>query len=346
MLAFASGLAIWVLINFTIIYLVPKIKSQSIKDTIVSVVLSLCCAPSIYALIGFIKPLPMHVRYTCKSPNGPTNLLVSPMGDPKAGARQQLLRAGLSLAAAIDIAILAACGFTAHLPILVAIMTWSFIANTRSPRMSIRASIFLPLGFLVFSCVFIGAVGVIANHYAPSGDSQDEPPPDSTVNSDWVLYLGLTFSSLAPMIIPGVITAMTFRFEYSQATEEVDRSAQISGEAPVRIPSDYPSFSFPITITSLVSLFLSLALMDIALAQYGDNAVIVAVTPIPVILTVPVVSLCTALAAAQQGKLGLWWRYHECWIPQKKSDVEQAPKSHEEIEQQALLSSNNPDERT
>ncbi|ODO10909.1 hypothetical protein I350_01508 [Cryptococcus amylolentus CBS 6273] len=267
------------------------------------------------------------------------------MGDPEAGARQQILRAGLSLAAAIGIVILAAGGFTAHLPFLVAIMTcWSVVAKPHFPRMSIRANILQPLKLVVFVCVFNGGVRVIANHYAPSGDSQEVPPPDNTAISDWVLYLGLTISSIGPMIMPGIMTAMTFRFEYSQATEEVDRPAQISGEAPVRVPSDYPSFSCPITITSLASLFLSLALMDITLAQYAGDAVIVAVTPIPFILTVPVVSLCTALAAAQQGKLGLWWRYNECWIPQKKSDVEQVPKSHGEIEQQALLSLNNSDE--
>ncbi|ODN83374.1 hypothetical protein, variant 1 [Cryptococcus amylolentus CBS 6039] len=311
-LAFASVLAIWVLICFTVIHLFPKIKSQPMMDTIVSVGLILSCAPSIYVLIGVIKPLPMHVRYTCKSPNGPTYLLVSPMGDPEAGARQQILRAGLSLAAAIGIVILAAGGFTAHLPFLVAIMTcWSVVAKPHFPRMSIRANILQPLKLVVFVCVFNGGVRVIANHYAPSGDSQEVPPPDNTAISDWVLYLGLTISSIGPMIMPGIMTAMTFRFEYSQATEEVDRPAQISGEAPVRVPSDYPSFSCPITITSLASLFLSLALMDITLAQYAGDAVIVAVTPIPFILTVPVVSLCTALAAAQQGKLGLWWRYNE-----------------------------------
>ncbi|ODN83375.1 hypothetical protein, variant 2 [Cryptococcus amylolentus CBS 6039] len=208
-LAFASVLAIWVLICFTVIHLFPKIKSQPMMDTIVSVGLILSCAPSIYVLIGVIKPLPMHVRYTCKSPNGPTYLLVSPMGDPEAGARQQILRAGLSLAAAIGIVILAAGGFTAHLPFLVAIMTcWSVVAKPHFPRMSIRANILQPLKLVVFVCVFNGGVRVIANHYAPSGDSQEVPPPDNTAISDWVLYLGLTISSIGPMIMPGIMVSI------------------------------------------------------------------------------------------------------------------------------------------
>ncbi|ODO09751.1 hypothetical protein I350_01968 [Cryptococcus amylolentus CBS 6273] len=278
----------------------------------------------LFAILNIIKPLTMQVRYTRKTPGAPICLERIPIGDAKAGAYQEMLRAGFSFVASVGAMGLTAYGFTAHLPIVAGASVVTFVANHYHPRMSIQSVIFALFGSIAFCATMVG-IGQMRESYSGSEEAGKDTSSDDAASTWPVVNLMFTLLSASAIVMPGALIAMTLRFEHSQAAGSVERPSNVSSEAQLCVPFDYPKFPCPIFLTSIASLFLSLTAMDIVVAQYGGDAVFVPITPAAAGITVPVVSACTALAAAHQGVLIQWWRYSETWVPQNNDDIEQAP---------------------
>lgn len=100
---------------------------------------------------------------------------------------------------------------------------------------------------------------------------------------------------------------MTIRFEHSLSA---DGSTIEASSTIVVVPSGIPSFRKPIFWTSLASLVLSLSIVEIASLLWPDFGWL-AVTPLALYITVPVVFVGTCLGAAWDGKLYAWWKYTE-----------------------------------
>ncbi|TYJ55938.1 hypothetical protein B9479_003323 [Cryptococcus floricola] len=323
---FAACFALIVALQCTITVIsVHNITIQTVLKCVVSLILTVACAPSIhYGILNIIKPLAMQVRYTRKTPGAPICLERIPIGDAKAGAYQEMLRAGFSLVASVGAMVLTAYGFTAHLPIVASASVVTFVANHHYPRMSIQNVIFALFGSIVFCATMVG-IGQMRESYSGSEEAGKDTSSDDAASTWPAVNLMFTLLSVALRSMQHPQIAMTLRFEHSQAAGSVERPSNVSSEAPVYVPFDYPKFPCPIFLTSIASLSLSLVAMDIVVAQYGGDAVFVPITPAAAGITLPVVSACTALAAAHQGVLRQWWRYSETWVPQNNDDIEQAP---------------------
>ncbi|OCF32100.1 hypothetical protein I316_06256 [Kwoniella heveanensis BCC8398] len=323
-------------IQFFFIFVVPRIQSRFIKDAIFCVFIVLIYTGPIYSVIDTISPIPTQVQYKRINPDNLTRLSFSPVGDVKAATKKALARMAVSVLCSIGILALANHGYIAHLPFVGAAATLSALSSIRLPSMSLRKIVLVLVGYLIIVPALAISVGLAIDHFFPSekkdpsSESKDVPP------SDWILTLVLVYGEIFAVLIPGVITAMTLRFEHSLTLDGPERPAGTgSSDAPVAIPTDYPSFPKPIFISSLLSMFLGLVVVE-GLSITIPEVVWLALTPLSIYITIPFVIVGTASAAAYQGKLKQWWNYRETWIPSKKTANEQCSKEVDEAEQ-ALL---------
>ncbi|ODO08509.1 hypothetical protein L198_00239 [Cryptococcus wingfieldii CBS 7118] len=274
-------------------------------------------------ILSLVKPSPSQVHYESTTPDAPVHLVISPVDNTND------VHHGLPIAGSIGIVALVAYGYTAHLPLVGAVLTWTYSSNIRMNRLKMGSTILSMLGALAVSCIVVGGVFAVLWGLGTWNDEPNKKPPlEDPVLSDWVTNLNAFYLCLITLTHPGLIITMTYRFEYSQlanqltlAEDDQDKEDSFSGVtsvAPVCIPVDYPSFPCPITITSLLFLFLCLAAMDLTL---GKN--IEYVSPFPALVVIFVVPFFTAVAAAQQGKFGEWWRYQETWVPPKQDDEDE-----------------------
>ncbi|ODN72946.1 hypothetical protein L202_08352 [Cryptococcus amylolentus CBS 6039] len=343
-LTFIFALAIFLAIEFVIVVLVPKISSRMIRDGFFASVWIFIYTRAVKGILSLVKPLPSQVHYESKTPDAPVRLVISPVENTNDGLWPNVLHHGLPIAGSIGIVALVAYGHTAHLPLVGAVLIWTYFSNIRINRLKMGSIILIMLGVLSVSCIVVGGVFAVLWGLGTWNDEPNKKPPleDSDL-SDWVTNLTAFFQCLISLTYPGLIITMTYRFEYSQlanqltlAEDDQDKEDSFSGVtsvAPVCIPVDYPSFPCPITITSLLSLLLCLAAMDLAL---GKN--IEYVSPFPALVAILVVPFFTAVAAAQQGKFGEWWRYQETWVPPKQDDAGQASKNGPDPEPQDISS--------
>ncbi|WVQ99090.1 hypothetical protein IAU59_006222 [Kwoniella sp. CBS 9459] len=324
-------------IQFFFMFVVPRIQSRSIKDAIFCVFLVLVYSAPIYSVIDTISPIPKQVRYHRANPEAPIVLNISPVGDLKAASKKALARVAVSFLSAIGIIVLANKGYIGHLPFIGAAATLSFLSNIRYPSMSMRKIIFVLVGYLTIVPVLAVAIVLITEHFSSSDDKKDGSSEESkeVPPSDWIITLVLVYGEIFAVLVPGVITAMTLRFEHSLTLDGPERPEGSSSDAPVCIPNDYPSFPKPVFLSSLASLFLGLVVVE-GLSITIPDIVWLALTPLSIYITIPFVLIGTAIAAACQGRLRQWWNYRETWVPTKKTANEQGTKEADEAEQ-ALL---------
>ncbi|WVF71812.1 hypothetical protein IAT40_006620 [Kwoniella sp. CBS 6097] len=324
-------------IQFFVMFVIPRIQSQSVKDAIFCVFIVLIYAAPVYSVIDTISPIPTQVRYHRANPDAPTTLSISPVGDYKAATKKALGRVAVAFMCSIGVLVLANKGYIAHLPFMGAAATLSFLTNIRYPSMSMRKIIYVLVGYLTIVPALALCIGLVTEHFASS--EQKDPSSEDTKDippSDWIITLVLVYGEIFAVLVPGVIMAMTLRLEHSLTLDGPERPAGSSSDAPVCIPHDYPSFPKPIFLSSLASLFLGLVVVE-SLSITIPDIVWLALTPLSVYITIPFVLVGTASAAAYQGKLKQWWSYRETWVPSKKTANEQSTKEVDEAEQ-ALLS--------
>ncbi|WVQ77713.1 hypothetical protein IAR50_007403 [Cryptococcus sp. DSM 104548] len=316
--AVVCRLAFFLGLEFAVIFLLPKINSQMVKDGLFAALWVFVFIIPVTGILSLVRPAPSQVRYERKKPDDPLRLVISNVDDTDHGFWSNVVEKGLPIAGSIGVIALVAYDFTAHLPVIGAVFIWTSAGSFRLIRMRMRSIILFIMGVLVLaSIIVVGIFAVMWSHDEPN----KKPPIDDPGLSDWVINVSALFMSVMPMAFPSVMITMTYRFEYSQfasqfavaeeENEKDDASSEATIAAPVRIPTDWPSFPCPITTASLLSLLLCLAVLDTVL---GKN--VKTISPFPMLATIPAVPVFTALAAAQQGKLGEWWHYEEIWVPQ------------------------------
>ncbi|WVW82675.1 hypothetical protein I302_104686 [Kwoniella bestiolae CBS 10118] len=320
--AFISLFTVIMGIHVFLVYVLPRISSQSVLDVVWSIMMLAMFTGTIRYTSDIAFPTPRSVRYHQPKPDSSIRLAIEFEGDKKAAWKKEIVRQLLSLSVTAGILYSTWAGYTTFHPILAASYVISSISTMRFPMMSIRRIVQFVSAYLAVVPVITLVVGVVVNMFA--GDSQDESQKNDddkenmTFASDWVLSLMLIFGEIFGIMVPAVLTAMTLRFEYSLAHEPVSRSIDPSSEAaPVQIPNEYPSFPRPIFLSSLFSLFTSIVIIE-SISYFVPAFEWLSITPVTVFITVPVVFGGTALAAVWFGKFNQWWRYNEVWIPPKK----------------------------
>ncbi|WWC69084.1 uncharacterized protein I206_103020 [Kwoniella pini CBS 10737] len=318
LLFFSLGLSFHLFMVFGL----SKISSQSVMDIIWCIILIAMYAGPISYVSDLVFPTPRSVRYHRAKTGAPMRMIIEFEGDTKKALKIEIARLLLSLIVVGGMIYSTWAGYTYLHSILGASYIITVVASIRYPKMSIRRIIQVISGYLIIAPPLSIALGLFIT-YITGGSKTDEDPAEPrkeeslTIMSDWVLSLIFVFSDIFGAIVPGIITAMTLRFEYSLINEPVHRPSEASTDAPVRIPNEYPSFPKPIFISSLLSLLASLGFLNIVTFVFPD-IVWLGITPLNIYITVPTVFGSTACAAAYFGKFGQWWRYNEVWIPQNK----------------------------
>ncbi|XAO26714.1 hypothetical protein I312_105554 [Cryptococcus bacillisporus CA1280] len=288
--------------NVFFIYVLPRITSQSVLDTIFCIFLVAVFTQSVRYASDVAFPTPKSVRYHQANSESPMTISFAFEGDKKAAWKIEILRQSLSLFTTIGIFYFTWAGYTYFHPIIAAAYLILAIGTLRFPRMSIRR-------IIQIMCAYLTII--------PDEEGTDKKD-NITLASDWVMSLMFIFGHILGPMIPSIITAMTLRFEYTLVNEPIERSSETSSEASVRIPNEYPSFPKPIFLSSLFSLFTSIVIIETITYTIPD-LVWLSITPLSVFITVPIVFGGTALGAAWCGKFRQWWRYSEVWIPAKKA---------------------------
>ncbi|KAL0249703.1 hypothetical protein I308_103004 [Cryptococcus tetragattii IND107] len=322
--------------NVFFIYVLPRITSQSVLDTIFCIFLVAVFTQSIRYASDVAFPTPKSVRYHQANPESPMTISFAFEGDKKTAWKIEILRQSLSFFTTIGILYFTWAGYIYFYPIIAAAYLILAIGTLRYPRMSIRRIIQGMCACLTIVPVLSIIIGVVQQQF--THNSQDEEGTDKkdniTLASDWVLSLMFIFGHILGPMIPSIITAMTLRFEYTLVNEPLERPSETSSEAPVRIPNEYPSFPKPIFLSSLFSLFTSIVIIETITYTIPD-LVWLSITPLSVFVTVPIVIGGTALGAAWCGKFRHWWRYSEVWIPAKKA-TNTLEENHKDLDEAEL----------
>ncbi|WWD09741.1 hypothetical protein V865_007869 [Kwoniella europaea PYCC6329] len=314
--------SVFMSIHFFLVYVLPRISSQSVLDTIWSIMMLVMFTGTIRYTSDLALPTLRSVRYHQPKPDSNIQIAIAFEGDKKTAWKKEIVRQLLSLLVTAGILYSTWAGYTLFHPFLAASYVICTIGTTRFQRMSIRRIVQFVSAYLAFVPVGGLVIGVVINSFSGNSSDQKEngDKKDSmTFASDWVLSLMLIFGEVFGIMIPAIITAMTLRFEYSLAHEPIERPTDASSEAaPIQIPNEYPSFPNPIFLSSLFSLFTSIVIIEM-ISYVVPNFEWLSITPLTVFITVPVVFGGTALGAVWFGKFNQWWRYNEVWIPAKKA---------------------------
>ncbi|WVR09007.1 hypothetical protein IAU60_006067 [Kwoniella sp. DSM 27419] len=337
-LAAGIFIGLWASIQCFFVFILPKIKSQSAQNWVFCTLLVLIISTPMYGVLDVVWPLGMQVRYHRSNPEGPIKLVEEPVGDVKVARRKQVARIALALCITAGVMTLASYGVIAHLPFVAAAFTLTYISGVRYPTMKIKTIVAFMSGYLTIIPTLALAIGLVVEFF--SGDDTDgkkDNQDDQIPPSQWIISLVLVFGEVFGVLAPALVTAMTLRFEHSLSADVYERPADVSPDAPVAIPRDFPSFPKPIFTASMVSLFTSLAIVE-GISIYYPQVVWIAITPLTIYFSVPIVFASTAVAAAYHGKLGAWWRYTEVWTPQKKKGANGEGSKDLDESEQGLLS--------
>ncbi|WWC89658.1 uncharacterized protein L201_004583 [Kwoniella dendrophila CBS 6074] len=319
--AFCIVFTISIGLNMFVVFGLPRISSQSVLDGIWCTPMLLLFTSSIRYTSDIAIPTPRSVRYHQSKPEGPTMIAFNFEGEKKTILKIEIFRQLVSLVTAMGIFYSTYLGYTYFHPLLGAAYIISCISTVRLPKMSIRRIIQVMSAYLAVTPVLSIVIGVVTSHFTGDDDKKEDNSDkndDFTIASDWILSLMFIMANVFGAMIPSIITAMTLRFEYSLVNEPTQRSTELSTEAPIQIPNEYPSFPKPIFISSLLSLLLSQVVIE-GITYIFPYMVWLSITPITIFITVPIVFGGTALGAAWCGKFNQWWRYTEVWIPAKKA---------------------------
>ncbi|WRT67510.1 uncharacterized protein IL334_004482 [Kwoniella shivajii] len=326
-------------VNMFFIFGLPRISSQVVLDTVWCTLLVLLLTGSFRYSSDVAIPTTKAVRYHQKTPESGFQLAFSFEGDKKRAFRIEMLRRLFAMFGAFSVIYSTWAGYTFLHPIIGATYLIKTIGTIRFPTMSIRRIVQIMAAYLTLVPTLGFALGTVIDHFMGQSENakEESQTTDMTMASDWILSMILVIGDVFGAMVPSVIVAMTLRFEYSLVSEPVDYPSDSSPDAPVRVPSDYPSFPKPIFLISLFSLFSGLAIVE-TISFVFPGFEWIAITPITVFITLPVVVLGTSLGAAWYGQFGQWWRYSEVWIPGKKTnDSSENGLKAEEIESEVAL---------
>ncbi|CAD6567286.1 MAG: hypothetical protein TREMPRED_003491 [Tremellales sp. Tagirdzhanova-0007] len=295
------------LMNLILISL-PQFCSQSMLDGVWVILLGTVTASLLFVASVRLSPPASTVQYQRDPTTGFTYLDFHTIM-----TRGHVLRLPLAIGLSSAILATAYAGNPALGPI-VPVAFLSILSTIRTPRrLAMKWPVMVALGLeLIF--IIITGIDLFASDTTNTESKSAELK--HKVPSTWLVSIMMMFTEAVPLILPGVIAAITLRFDYSLTSS---RHAVVPSTNPVPVPGRMTDYPAPLFSTAIVSLLFSIFGIH-ALAFVSPSTV--DMQRLGTLVYAPIMIGSIAAHAWITGKLGAWWAYEEtvaahAWITGK-----------------------------
>jgi hypothetical protein len=173
-----------------------------------------------------------------------------------------------------------------------------------------RAHYFDQLGAFAFTGLIIKAV----NYFKPSDGSAPTSGSDAAEISPWLISIMSNISAGLPFWLPGILLAITLRFDYARDRSVALHNAHKTSD-PVVVPAKVPAFRPTLFNAGLAGTALSLVAARVVVSWFtaseSDTENQARVQLVGMFLCLVCVPGAIALRARSEGVLRDWWNYEE-----------------------------------
>ncbi|KAL7423253.1 hypothetical protein Q5752_002553 [Cryptotrichosporon argae] len=298
------------------------------------VLIGLVAATSIRRSISILRPAERAVRLKYND-GGQLGLDVVEAGETEgkddaaadpASVRSKRRRDRLRNAASIigAIAVLTAA-YAEQVAVAKPVLTGTFLLSMLAsyfPRISVRAILKVAAGMELGVPSLIGIIMLVVQAVQAikgpgASDAVADAPSNFAQPDPWVLGMMQFGTDGSPFMLPGVILAITARFEQSLslASAADEPAGPLAPGAPAPVPRRAPVFRKPLTAAGTVALALVVVVIDVAALYVPSLAAPCAVSNAVFFGGLPAVVGAVAAAAARRGQLRAWYAYAETYVP-------------------------------
>ncbi|RXK39463.1 hypothetical protein M231_03296 [Tremella mesenterica] len=341
--AFACIMTLIFSVEMFLIFVLPRISSQLVLDIIWGGLEAAIYLSVFYNVIDIIFPVATEVSYVRAKPELPYILKITRVESDRFLDKRnpRLALAALLVGAVFGMSVHRSNAFNG---LVVAAWVMHITSSWSTPMLKMRRLVQVLLGYvalIVVTFVIVGGAVALHQKYQKSDESStksdDEPDMSKWATpSDWLIQVMLMILPAWSILPPAVLVAANMRFDAASTISP----RVVATSTSATVPTSIPPFRMPLFLTSLISLAVSLGLIDLVQYFFGDVPALQGLVDAPVVhllITVPFTCGATVLVAWMRGELSDWWKYEETWVPQAKPAGERDMEKGDVEEEKSLL---------